>query len=393
MRTIAAALAIGGLTFWGLTFWALGAQPALAQTATPPAEPFRAIYITGFAGSAPQWEEPSGSVIRRAAATGDITTWLRETDAPIALWRQGDQPGSASFVLDVSADGRASACTIEPRRVAAGPEWAASLCPILLERARLLPALKLDGSRAADKFIVSIAFQVTRFRQPDNAPLIRSQGLSPAPPPPSDFNPQLKSWPPSSYWVRAVATAPAFKLAPEAPGGAALTGPVTGLVVADPKSGDLPCRVVRSSGDPALDEQACNYAVKKLKPKWANMVRIPVRRYPLLLAPAGKAFRALQPRADAARNLQIDPATYQAAAAAWQTRSAGAHRVAVAGPVDPSGQPSGCRIAETSGNDAADLAACRLFLDTVRYAPATDVFGQPRAGWDYLKFNFTVPAG
>lgn len=388
MRTIAAVLVIGGLTVCGL-----GAQPTLAQTATPPAEPFRAIYITGFAGSAPQWEEPGADVIRRTGASGDITTWLRETDAPVALWRQGDKPASASFVLDVSADGRALACAIEPRRVAAGPEWAASLCPILLERARLLPALKLDGTRSADKFIVSIAFQVTTFRQPDNAPLIRSQGLSPAPPPPSDFNPQLKSWPPSSYWVRAVATAPAFKLAPEAPGGAALAGPTTGLVLADPKSGDLPCRVVQSSGDPALDAQACTHAVKKLKPKWADTVRFPVRRYPLLLSPAGKAFRAVRPSADAARNLQIDPEAFQSAAAVWQAQAAGGRGVAVAGPVDESGKPGRCRIAETSGNDAADLAACRLFLDTVRYAPATDVFGQPRISWAYLQFNFTVPAG
>lgn len=47
------------------------------------------------------------------------------------------------------------------------------------------------------------------------------------------------------------------------------------------------------------------------------------------------------------------------------------------------GRPTGCRVYESSGSDAADAAGCRLLRDEARFTPARDAFGQPGKleGW------------
>ena len=381
MRTIAAGLVISGVVVTGT---------ALAQTLpapAPPAEPYRAIIVQAFAGEATQWQAPPPDLIRRTKAEGDPAAWLRETDAPIATWRKGTETASLTLVLDISAEGRVSGCALEPRQAAQAPAWALQLCPMLAQRARLVPALRADGTRMPDQLIYSIGFQFSTRYPAQAGALIKSYGLAPAPPPPSDFEPQLKSWPPSGGWLTYAAKQPAYKLPVEQPGGPPLTGPAIGLVVADPKSGDPECRVVLSSGDAKLDDKACAHARKKLKPQWADAVRFPMQRWALLLSPDGKDFRVITPNREAIKRAQIDPAEVARLAALWRPVAGGTARVGLGGRLRADGKPADCRIYDSSGSDAADAAACRLFMAEAKVAPASDAFGQSAnlTGWVSLQ--------
>jgi hypothetical protein len=371
VRTIAAGLVISG---------AVVAGTALAQTSpapAPPAEPYRAIMIQAFAGEASQWKAPPPDLIRRTKAEGDPAAWLRDTDAPIAAWLKDAAIASVTLVLEISTEGRVSGCTLEPRQAPQAPAWALQLCPLLTQRARLIPALRADGSRMPDQFIFSANFQYSTRRPARSGQLIASYGLSPAPPPSSDFEPQLKAWPPSGGWLGYAAKQPAYKLRVEQPGGPPLGGPGIGLVVADPKSGDPECRVVQSSWDTTLNDKACAFARKKLKPKWADDVRFPIRRWALLLSPEGKGFRVIQPDPMAAKRAEIDPAEVARLTALWRPQASSPGIVRLGGKLGPDGKPADCRIYESSGSDAADAAACRLLLTEAKVSPSRDVFGQP----------------
>lgn len=381
MRTIAAGLVISGVVVAGT---------ALAQTPpvpAPPAEPYRAIIVQAFAGEATQWQAPPPDLIRRTKADGDPAAWLRETDAPIATWRKGTETASFTLVLDISAEGRVSGCALEPRQAAQAPAWALQLCPMLAQRARLVPALRADGTRMPDQLIYSIGFQFSTRYPAQAGALIKSYGLAPAPPPPSDFEPQLKSWPPSGGWLTYAAKQPAYKLPVEQPGGPPLTGPAIGLVVADPRSGDPECRVVLSSGDAKLDDKACTHARKKLNPQWADTVRFPMRRWALLLSPDGKGFRVITPNRDTVKRAQIDPAEVARLAKLWRPVAGGTARVGLGGKLGADGKPADCGIYDSSGSDAADAAACRLFMAEAKVAPASDAFGQSAnlTGWVSLQ--------
>jgi hypothetical protein len=349
-------------------------------------EPYRRVSVSAFAGEPSQWPAPPPDLIRRAAALGNPAAWLNEADAPIAAWRKTALTTSVTLLLDVSAEGRVTGCTSNLRNAAQSPAWSAELCPLLRERARLVPALRSDGTRMADQFVFQANFQYSTYRTAEGGPLIQSYGLSPAPPPSSDFNPQLESWPPPSGWLRHVTTSPALKLKAETPGEAVLTGPAIGLIVADPKSGDPACRVVLSSSDAKLDQQACDHVRKKLKPQWDAGVRFPVRRWPLLLSPVGKGFRVIQPDGDAARRAGVDSPELARLSALWRPHAVGAQRVGLYGKLGPDLRPEGCRIYDSSGSDPADTAACRLFMTEAKFSAARDVFGQviQGASWTSL---------
>ncbi len=370
------------------------AGSALAQGAPEAArpsvrEPFRQIAIRGFAGAPSQWPAPPVEMIRRVAAKDDPATWLKDSDAPIAIWLKTETIENVTLELAVGPTGRVTECKSAPRSWERAPAWADQLCALLIRRAAFIPALREDGQPMADLFIFTANFQFSRNIARGSGPLIVSYGLSPAPPPPSDTNPRLMSWPPSGYWLRSVASEPTFKLLVERPGGAALTGPAIGIVLADPRNGDSECRVVQSSGDARLDAKACDFARKKLKPQWAETVRLPNRRWPLLLSPQGKGFRAVTADENMIQRLRVEAAELARLNALWQASATAAKVVRMAGRMGPDGRPTGCEVFESSGNDAADVAACRLFRSEARFTPASDAFGQPGklSGWVNLQLT------
>lgn len=371
------------------------AGAALAQGAPdmvkPEREPFRQIAVRGYAAEPGQRSAPPAEMIRRVTAKGDPASWLQESDAPIAAWLKTETIENVTLELAVGTSGRVIECKPAPRQWERTPAWADQLCALLIRRAAFTPALREDGQPMADRFIFSANFQFSRNMARGSGPLIVSYGLSPAPPPPSDTNPRLMSWPPSGYWLRSVASEPAFKVPVERPGGAALTGPAIGVVIADPKSGDPECRVVLTSGDAKLDQKACDFVRKTLKPQWADTVRFPIRRWPLLLSPEGRGFRAITADDNAVQRLRVERVEIARLNALWQPSAAGAEVVQMSGVLGPDGRPSGCRVFESSGSDAADAAACRLFRSEARFTPASDAFGQPGKLTGWVSLQLTPP--
>lgn len=364
----------------------LAAGAALAQTPPAPAlpaQPFRAIMVQAFAGEATEWKAPPPDLIRRTRAEGDPAAWLDEADAPIAAWLKDSTNANVTLVLDITAEGRVSGCALEPRQAPQALAWARQLCPLLAQRARLVPALRADGTRMPDQFIFSANFQFSARYPARAGQLINSYGLSPAPAPSGDFEPQLKVWPPSGGWLGYVAKQPSYKLPVEQAGGPVLRGPAIGLVIADPKSGDPECRVVLASGDAKLDKKACAYVRKKLKPQWEETVRLPIRRWALLLSPEGKNFRVITPNRDAVKRAEFDPSEVTRLTALWRPLPSGTGLVRLGGMLGSDSKPAGCRIYASSGNDAADAAACRLFVTEAKASPPSDAFGQrgKLSGW------------
>lgn len=361
------------------------AGPALAQSepiavpGRPPvvADPLRKIQIVAFAAGPSTWAPPPPEMIRRAQADSYPATWLRETDAPIAAWLANPALTNVTLVLQTGTDGTVSKCTSQEVKNQAPPAWAGELCPLVVSRARMVSALRDDGNRMTDRFILNINFAYIPYTRNLPGPLITSNGLGPAPPPISEFDPQLKAWPPSPGWLRRFAGQPLFKSRAEQPGEAPLAVPLIGLVLADRKNGSPECQVVQSSGDSALDARSCAFVRKTLKPSWPNMVPIAMRRWPLLLNPAGKGFRAVQPNADLAGWARLEQGETQRLGQLWRTASGAVGRVGVSGTLGSDGRPGNCRVYDSSGNDAADVLACRLFRADARFEQARDVFGQP----------------
>ena len=364
------------------------AQAAPAPTPAPPvrqpvADPLRRIVLYAFAGEPSQWAAPPPDMIRRAAVQGDVAAWLSESDAPIAAWRQAPQSGQVTFKLAISPEGRVTACQPPSEAYGRQMQGAEGLCPPLMERARLVPALRADGRRMADEFIFTANFQYAPTVPNQPGPLVVSRSLSPAPPPSSDFDPNLRAWPPSANWLRVSASQPLFRQAVEKPDGTVISGPVIGLVAADRKSGAPDCRVVLSSGDAQADARACNHVRKKLKPKWADATPTRLRHWPLLLSAAGKGFRAIESDPALIRRMQAEAAEVERLTALWRSQAPTGKAMAMAGMIGEGGHPLGCRVYQSSGDDAADAAGCRLFRSEARFSPSRDAFGQPGRlqGW------------
>lgn len=305
MRAVIAGCVLAILGHAGAVLAQAAPAPPVGQVVT---DPLRKIMVLAFAGEPTQWAAPPPDMIRRAAMQGDPARWLDENDAPIAAWRQTPQLADVTLKLTISPEGRVTACApmaTDYGRPLAGAE---NLCPPLMERARLVPALRADGRRMADEFIFTAKFQYAATLPNQPGPLILSYGLSPAPPPPSDFDPNLRAWPPSANWLRVSTSQPAFRQAVEKPDGMVISGPVIGLVASDRKSRAPDCSVVLSSGDAQVDARACNHVRKALKPKWADSTPIRLRNWPLLLAPAGRGFRVIEPDPALIRRTQAEPA-------------------------------------------------------------------------------------
>lgn len=371
----------------------LGSAAAVLAQAEPPvpSEPFRMVQVVAWESDPMDSLAQSPDMIRRAQIIGDFTGWLSEADAPIAAWRATAQAGSVHLKLDVDPQGRVSKCTAQGVS-SSNPEplaWGNALCPFVRDRARFAPALRSDGAAMGDQIDFLARFLTSYSHGPRSGPLIQFYPPVPVMVMSAPTSTELKQWPPSADWLNAVARQPGFSGSVEQPGGAPLQGTVIGLVVADPKSGDPECRVIRSSGKPRLDAKACDHVLKKLKPKWDDGVRFPVRRWPLLLAPKGKGFRVVTANDLAQRAAQLETGEQARLEGLWRGQVKATRFVSVRGYLSPQGSALICRISRSSGNDAADVAACRLFMAEARIAPARDIFGQQATPANPIYLDFT----
>ena len=92
---------------------------------------------------------------RRAAPTGNPGAWLHSSDFPANALNRG-QNGIVRFRLDVAADGAVTGCRVLFRT---NPDAFADLsCKLLMERARMKPALDAAGQPVKSYFISRISW-------------------------------------------------------------------------------------------------------------------------------------------------------------------------------------------------------------------------------------------
>lgn len=340
---------------------ALTASVALAQTApTPPTEPERhpMVQVSGYAVEA---DDMDSDLVRRVQWDGDPRDWISPEDPAVRDFIAAGRRPTARLALrfEVDADGRAIGC--RPEQEAEG--YAASLCGSLEPHVRFLPTLTTDGRRHADAFVLNVTLLWSLAEQQR---LVTYE--QPAPPRP----PEIEGWPPPygapGTTVTGLALLPGGGGAPEA-----FSSPWAGLGLhLDQTDGRarLRCTVIGSSGDEAFNARACR-AVTDAD------IRVRRRFTPLLLVQAQGRFQVVLPvnaMQTGARLLADGTPRFRDHIPA---EALGRLRLGLE--IDAAGRATSCRVVRSSGDDAADIAACRLIRDDARFAPGQDVFGRPRA--------------
>jgi hypothetical protein len=320
----------------------------------------------------------SADLIREIAADGDPGSWLAADEIPAAAWDKSDPTIDVAFEIDADTTGLATACKLRWYEKTQAPAWAGELCTPLAERARFIPALRSDGTRVADHMTVYVTLASKQkpslelfSRKPDFGTLLLAALMK------ANTKRRAGIWPPDPRWLQSNFRQPIFKLPVEDPGGPAPTGSATGLLVADPKSQLPACQVKRSSGDAKRDNRACTFVRSKLIPHWDEQVPLGIRQWPLLVDPTPKGFRVIQPNVSAYRRLIIEPAESIRLRKLWRFEVNDAGRVSLLLKLDD-GKTRRCSIRQSSGNDQADAAACRVATTQAVVSPERDVFGQPR---------------
>lgn len=93
------------------------------------------------------------SLSKRAAPSGDVSRWIRSEDYPNAALTDGHN-GMVRFRLDVGADGTVTGCRVLYRT---NPDDFADLsCKLLMQRARMTPALDAASKPVKDYFVSTI---------------------------------------------------------------------------------------------------------------------------------------------------------------------------------------------------------------------------------------------
>lgn len=160
------------------------------------------------------------------------------------------------------------------------------------------------------------------------------------------------------------------------------------------------CEITASSGFAALDAATCRILTARARYRpardasgallaGADSGRV-TWRLPLTVAegragvpqPDQSAFRLYNFRT------LISPGDYPDAA--FQARASGISVVRLA--IGTRGQVIGCAVAEGSGSDALDGAACRILAARARYGAARNAEGQPACDVDEVRIAWRLPA-
>ncbi|HEY0149019.1 MAG TPA: energy transducer TonB [Allosphingosinicella sp.] len=115
--------------------------------------------VPGTIVSAPAAAPAGPAPATRAAPTAPIPRLINAEDYPAAALRAGEQ-GTVRVGLDVSPEGRVTACTITASSKSASLD--ATTCRILRSRARFTPARDSAGTAVADRFETSLGWKLSR---------------------------------------------------------------------------------------------------------------------------------------------------------------------------------------------------------------------------------------
>jgi hypothetical protein len=344
-----------------------------------------------LAGSAERWVPGAPrDWIRWPRALSSPADWISETEPAVQQWLADSarRNRSVTYLLDVGADGGVRGCTIQRHTgFAEGPSPVhASLCDTLRRTVQLRHALDGNGQPVASAFSVTVDFAMTLVQaETPPQPLIAELQLSPAPPPPP---PAVPEWPPR--WAQL----PTSVDLPIAQGGATAfaqhTPGWTGVLVTSGPDGVRSCQIIRPSADPRFDRRACQAASRRgaLTYVWPTSGRIYPMRTPIHFVPVGGRPHAIMPVAERSTGATIPSHIQQiiadraaAAATALPLPDLAALRLSAA--FDESGRTTRCAVVASTGNDAADVAACMALRSAEGIVPGHDIFGWPIASSTY----------
>lgn len=345
------------------------------------------FFYTGTAYTFLTWDDGligNPDLLRRAEAVTEADKIWRATDLALtSLTESRGQPVTrATMILDVGPDGRVARCTAEERR---GNDivLAAQACPVVKERMRYTPALALDGRPAADQQRFGLSFYHNRIKSGEAPSAFQPLLSAPAPWPVLDATdpgewPMIREGRPS---FRASVKKQAVPLAP-----VSLNSPdekIASIAFSRTKDDEKSCQVVIPSGDPGLDDSACDFMRKKHDP----LLDLPTygkTTMPYLVVGKGKADRAYAPVARLGQwpklDITAEELTRDRIESAWgadAVSGASLDPLSVALALDAEGRPTDCRIRQSSGSDAGDVLACKVIKESLHFTPANDIFGQP----------------
>ena len=338
-----------------------------------------------LAGSAQRWVAGASlDWIRWPRALNAPADWISESEPAVQQWLADPARRSRgiTYLLDVGPDGGVRGCTIQRHTgFAEAPSPAhASLCDTLRRTVRLRHALDANGQPVASAFEVTVDFAMAMVQGGGPPqPLITELQVSPAPPPPPPAVPQ---WPPSWAQLPTAVTIPLAQggttaFAPHTPGW-------TGVLVTSGPDGVRSCQIVRPSADPRFDRRACQAASRRgaLSYDWPTSGRVYPMRTPIHFVPVDGRPHAIMPVARGVVGAAIPSEVLQmladrAAAAATGQPAPDLAALRLSAGFDRTGRATRCEVVETSGNDAADVAACTALRSAQGILPGHDIFGWP----------------
>ena len=356
-----------------------------------PFETRLSIRVYGFAdrwgsGAPRDW-------VRWPEALTPPASWISESDAAVQAWLAMPSPRnsrSLDFLLSVGADGQMADCVLD-RNYGFGasvPPPFLGLCETVRRTARIRRALDANGQPVASRYRLSLIFDEQRLPvSVPPPPLIQDHMPSPAPPPPPPPGPP--EWPPR--WLSG--PLPTAGTLPLLDGGAAAIGREApgwvGVTLTAAPDGRRACTVVRPSSDARFDRRACDAATRDgaLTYVWPDAARAYPARTPIHFVPVGGRPRAILPVAAEIVGARISPGARGAIAARMLLASgqdpasppADVAALRLSASVDAAGRVTRCEVTASSGNDAADGAACAALRASDGIEPGHDIFGWPIA--------------
>jgi hypothetical protein len=249
---------------------------------------------------------------------------------------------------------------------------------------RFLPKLADDGSRVAGTF--TLRFGNRSFTVQSDAPprpLFTNERDTRPLPAPMPRAQDIDTIPPHDYQL-SLYRAPTWRTAPQPGWGNYPRDETrTGLLLYR-EYGKLACRILEPSGDGQRDAAACRYAQNDLAPDWSTIAGNRDWVAPLYILHRSEGMIAIGPDPDRIRETHMT-AEMDAALTDALTRGGVLPDGREASPLglsfasSPVGWVEHCRVVKTTGDDAKDIAACRIASEVVRMHPAEDIFGTPRS--------------
>jgi len=307
--------------------------------------------------------------------------WFKVDQLPATVRDQAGK-GKAAFQLSIDDHGALTRC--DPVGSDGREAVAKVLCDRMMEHQTFPITYTAPGRAVAAEWSVLFDWE-TQSRAEREQRLAKMRALGPPPPAPPPPVVKNDAWPPRHppYAVIVSYLPDIAKFAT-----AALRGTVGVYARAVPEREEPDCIVALGSGDPSVDNAACNYVramrLEYKQPCFNCTIRV---AYPLLLRFDGKKSKVRLPREDLPGKLftRVNNLKFRADELALLRQvKATTPVLRFGGHVSLDGVVTDCRVLEPTNNADLDAALCAIMRHQ-KFELELDAFGDPQSG------EFLVP--